>query len=234
MAIDSKAVCVVLGGGGHALVVIDAIQTSGIAEVLGVLDADPSRWGHELLGAPVIGDDEVLGELKIRGATCFAVGVGSVGDSRIRERLFDLGRRKGLTPLIVMHPSATCARSARVGPGCQLLAGSVVNPGVTLGANVLVNTGAIVEHDCVIDDHAHIASGATLASGIRVGRGAHIGAGATLRQLVTIGDRAVIGAGAVVVRDVADGVVVVGNPARTLRRVRDEAAAAGGHSGNRT
>ncbi len=88
----------------------------------------------------------------------------------------------------------------------------------TLGANVIINTGAIVEHDCVIGDHVHIATGAQLASTVRVGAGTHIGVGATIRQCISIGENVIVGAGAVVIRDVNANSVVAGVPARALRK----------------
>ena len=51
-----------------------------------------------------------------------------------------------------------------------------------------------------------------------IGDGAYVGSGALIRQGITIGAGAVVGMGAVVVRDVAPGETVVGNPARVLRR----------------
>ena len=209
--------CVVFGAGGHALVVVDAIQLADAVDVLGILDADPARWGRQVLGVPVVGDDSALGDLVARGATSFTVGMGSVGDSRARRRLFALGLAAGLAPLLVVHPAAIRARSAVVGAGCQLLAGSIVNAGARLGANVIVNSGAIVEHDCDIGDHAHIATGARLASTVTVGEGAHIGVGASVRECLSIGAGAVVGAGSAVVRSVAPGRVVGGVPARELR-----------------
>jgi UDP-perosamine 4-acetyltransferase len=82
---------------------------------------------------------------------------------------------------------------------------------------VIVNTGAIVEHDCAIGSHAHIATGAALAGNVRVGEAAHVGIGASVRQGICIGPGAVVGAGAVVVHHVPEGVVVAGVPARELQ-----------------
>jgi UDP-perosamine 4-acetyltransferase len=216
--------CVILGGGGHASVLVDCIRESGLAEIEGVLDSDPSTHGRKVLDAPILGGDELLGDLAAGGVTHFVVGVGGVRDNRPRRRLFEMCLLVRLVPLIVRHPSAVVSRWATVGPGCQLMPGSIVNAGASLGANVIVNSGAVVEHDCVVGDHVHVASGARLASGVRVGTGVHLGAGATVRQGIVIGERAVVGAGAAVVRDVKADAVVVGVPARPLGKVQGETA----------
>jgi len=207
---------IILGGGGHARALIDSLRAGGSTASCVILDPDESLRGKDVLGVPVIGNDSLLPELVDRGARYFIVGLGSTGDSRPRERLFELGLAYKLEPLIVMHPTAVCSQWATVGPGSQLLPSSVVNAGAVVGANVIVNSAAVVEHDCLVGDHVHVSSGAVLASTIRVGRGAHIGAGATVRQCISIGEWAVVGAGAVVVKDVPARTTVVGVPARPI------------------
>lgn len=215
--------CLILGGGGHARVLIDSLLSSGgVAEHYGVLDRDRSLWGKEVFGVRVLGGDELLPQLASQGTTHFVVGLGGVGVNRPRCRLFELGLKHGLTPLTVCHSSAIRSRWATVGDGSVIFPGAVVNAGAALGVNVIVNTGAIVEHDCVVGDHVHIATGSRLCSTVHIGTGAHIGAGATVRQLITVGEGAIVGAGAVVVKDVEPWMVVAGVPARVMeRRVAD-------------
>jgi sugar O-acyltransferase (sialic acid O-acetyltransferase NeuD family) len=201
-------------------VLIDLMRESGLGEPHGILDADASRWGGELDGVPILGGDELLSQLADAGVSSFVVGLGSVGETRPRRRLFSLALEHGLEPLTLRHPSALCSSAATLSAGCQLLPGSIVNAGASLGVDVIVNSGAIVEHDCVVGDHVHVATGARLASGVHVGEGAHVGIGAVVRQGISIGKHAVIGAGAVVVRDVRGETTVVGVPAAPLRPAR--------------
>jgi len=208
--------CIILGGGGHARVLIDCMREAGLGEPDGILDADAARWGQALDGIRILGGDDLLPQLRDRGVSSFVVGLGSAGDTSPRSRLFSLALDHGLEPLTLRHPAAVCSTVATLGPGCQLLPGSIVNAGATLGANVIVNSGAIVEHDCVLGDHVHVASGASLASSVVVGAGAHIGIGAVVRQCISIGEGAVIGAGAVVVSDVPAATTVAGVPAKQL------------------
>ena len=213
--------CIVLGGGGHARVLIDSLRASELAVLYGVLDADSALWGQSLLGVTVLGGDDLLPGLIAQGVTHYAVGLGSVGNSHVRQRLFEAGRACSLKPLTVMHPSAVCSVWAEIGSGAQLFPASVVNAGAKLGENVIINSSAVIEHDCIIGAHVHVATGAKLSGGVRVGAGAHVGAGAVIRQNLSIGERAIVGAGACVVKDVAPGVVVVGVPAHQLREVKE-------------
>jgi UDP-perosamine 4-acetyltransferase len=220
MSEGDKKLCVILGGGGHGCVLLDILRGSGIAVVHAILDVDRSKWGRDLFGVPILGDDGSLSEVARQGVDYFLVGIGSTGDSLPRQRLFELGLSHNLKPLTVIHTTAWCSDLAQVGPGSQLFPGSIVNARATLGVNVIVNTGAIVEHDCILGDHVHVATGAQLASTVKVGAGAHIGAGATVKELISIGEGAVIGAGAAVVENVSARTVVVGwiSKAQTLLR----------------
>lgn len=207
---------IVLGGGGHAAVVIDALLASDSAYALGLTDSDRRLMGGNVLGVPVLGTDEDLPALIEAGARYFTVGLGGMRDTQPRRRLFERGVALGLIPVTVIHPSAIVSAHASIRPGCQVLAGAIVNPRAVVGENTIVNTGAIVEHDCRIGSHAHVSVGAKLAGRVAIGEAAHIGIGAVVLQCRSVGSRAIVGAGAVVVRDVAADSLVVGIPARPL------------------
>lgn len=209
------------GAGGHAKVVIEILRLIGGYELIGLLDPKQELWGTKVLGIPVLGDDTLLSGLRDRGVSHAFIGLGTIGDTRPRRRLYEKARRHGLQIVQAIHPQAVIAPSAEIGHGPTIMAGAVINAAVRLGDNVIVNTGAIVEHDCVISGHVHIATGARLASSVHVGEGAHIGLGASIRQCIHIGRNAIVGAGAVVLDDVPDNVVVVGGPARILRGVEE-------------
>lgn len=207
---------VLIGGGGHARMLIECLRAASDTRSLCILDSDRARIGTELDGVRIVGDDAFLDELVRGGTRGFAVAVGGTRDNGPRSRIFERAIGLGLEPVTIVHPRAIVAGNTSIGGGCQILPGAIVNPGSVLGRNVIVNSGAIVEHDCTIGDHVHIASGACLASTVSVARLAHIGSGAIVRQVLSIGAAAVVGAGAVVVKDVAAMTVVVGVPAKEL------------------
>jgi sugar O-acyltransferase (sialic acid O-acetyltransferase NeuD family) len=214
MSLNKEISCVVVGGGGHAKVVIDALARSKAANIFGIIDANPDLKGKELMGIPVIGGDEMLERISKKSVSHFVIAVGAVQDNGPREKLFEKVSTMGLTPLVVIHPSAVCSEWSRIGEGSVVFANATINPFVTIGKNVIVNTGAIIDHDCKIGDHAHIATGARLSGTVVVGKRAHIGSGVTIRNNITIGEGVVVGSGSVVVNDVPDGACVKGVPAK--------------------
>jgi UDP-perosamine 4-acetyltransferase len=204
---------IVVGGGGHAKVLIGTLLLQDRA-VLGFVDLNRSR--PPVLGIANLGDDSVV--LDYASDKVHLVnGVGSIDSTARHREVFEGFIEKRYVFENVIHPSAVVSLDVHLGEGSQIMAGAVLQPGIRLGDNVIVNTGARVDHDCRIDSHAHIAPGATLSGHIHIGSGAHIGTGATIIQGVTIGAGCIVGAGAVVIDDVLDGITVVGVPARPVK-----------------
>lgn len=200
---------IVLGGGGHAKVVIDTLLASNHL-VSGFTSLE--NGVASILGIERVGDDEAL-EGYAPEEVVLANGLGSVANTDRRRDLFiRLSAQKYQFPPVV-HVSATVASSATLGPGTHVMAGAVIQPGCAIAENVIINTRSSLDHDCSIGAHAHIAPGVTLSGGVVVGEGAHIGTGASVIQGIRIGARSVVGAGAAVIRDVPAGSTVVGTPA---------------------
>ncbi len=207
---------VVLGGGGHGKVVIDALLASEADGRVAILDERTELHGTELFGVAVLGGDELLAETASRGFTHFVCGVGGARGNLRRRQTFERGLAAGLIPQRVTHPAALLSSRSAIGGGSVALAGATVNADARIGENVILNTRSIVEHDCRVGDHAHIGPGAILSGGAIVGNSALIGAGAVLAPGVTVGESAVVAAGAVVLKNVATGERVAGVPAATL------------------
>jgi UDP-perosamine 4-acetyltransferase len=212
-----RIVCI--GGGGHAVVVIDTLQAMSECagadfEIAGFIDA--TGKAQPVLGVPCIGTDAELPRLVAAMRlthVIVAVGLTRGGDD-LRARLFSAGEAAGLAPFTAIHPSAVVARSAQIGAGSVVMAGALIQPRTEIGRNVIVNTRAAIDHDCRIGDHVHVAPGAVLSGGIALEDGCHVGTGAVILQNLRIGRGATVAAGATVVRDVAAGAVVKGTPAR--------------------
>lgn len=205
------------GASGHARVLREFIASSGY-ELVALFD------NHQAVSTPF---PEIPLYYGVPGfmrwkQTCpdiptaglVAIG-GSSGQSRLEIQRFL--ERQGIQPATVVHPTAFVAADAVLGPGCQVLAQAAVCAGAVLGATCIVNTAASVDHETILGDGVHIAPGARIAGCVTVGDATLIGVGAIILPRIRIGRHVIVGAGSVVTKDVPDGKVVYGNPARIQR-----------------
>jgi sugar O-acyltransferase (sialic acid O-acetyltransferase NeuD family) len=201
---------VVIGAGGHARVLIAALKRLG-STPSACLDADANKWQSSILGVPVVGDDRQLDQL---GEVDLVNAIGFTRDPSLRRRVWE--RFHDVYEFVsVRDSSAIVDESVILGRGVQLLAGSIVQTGSSIGANTIVNTGAQIDHDCWIGMHCHIAPGAVLCGDITVGDSTLIGARAVVKQGVSVGTGAIVAMGAVVTRSVPDNAIVLGCPAES-------------------
>ena len=201
-----------IAGGGHALVVADAVLAMGVKlggfyddkEDAPLARGEPSsRW---------LGTIESLSAKALVGHPWIVC----LGDLGLRRRVIDRLYGAEEDARRVVHPTAAVSPNALICSGVFVGPNAMVNPRARVLDHAIVNTGAIVEHDCLIAENAHIAPGAVLGGNVRVGNDTLVGLGARVLPGVSVGQGCVIGAGAVVTRDVADGGTVVGCPARVL------------------
>lgn len=201
----------ILGAGGHASVVLDALLACGICP-MGIIDP-VKHPGETWEGIPVLGGDDFVFSMPPE-TIALVNGVGAVPGATLRNDLFRRFRAQGYSFLSLVHPSAVLSPAVNLEEGSQIMAGSVLQRNVSVAENSVVNTRAVLEHDCRVGAGSFIGPGAILCGNTRVKEGAFIGAGAVLLPGVIVGQKAVVGAGAVVIRDVPCFAKVVGNPAR--------------------
>jgi sugar O-acyltransferase (sialic acid O-acetyltransferase NeuD family) len=206
----------IVGASGHAKVVADIVQRQGLWRVAGFIDAALPA-GAEHFGLPVLGAEADLPEAaRTHGARALLV---AIGDNAVRARV--VARVAALAPELTfataVHPAASVARGAEIGPGSVVMPGAVLGPDTRVGRHCIVNTGASLDHDGLLEDFASLGPGATLGGNVRVGAFAHIGLGASVLHGRTVGEHALLGAGAVAVADVPARTVAFGVPARPVR-----------------
>jgi UDP-perosamine 4-acetyltransferase len=205
---------VVIGGGGHAKVVINILHRCPQFEVIGCLDHAPAS--RRVLNVEVIGEDTLLPQLHAQGVSHAFV---AIGDNARRAALSHEVRKLGFKLATLISPTATIVPDTELGNGVAIMDGVVIQPDARIGESSIINTRACVEHDCVIGRSVHIAPGCTLAGGVHVEALAFLGVGTVAIPGVRIGAGSVIGAGAVITGNIPPGVVAVGVPARIVRRL---------------
>ena len=204
---------VVVGGGEHARVVIEAAQAArGVWNVVGFADPAPCEDTAGRLGLRRVGgDDDAIG-LASRGAS-LVLAVGALGISDVRSRIV-MRFPASIRWATIIHPAAWVSPTATVESGAVVLAGAMINSGAKVGPHAIVNTAAVVEHDVVLGAFSQVGPGAAIGGGSSVGPGSYLGLGCRIRDHVRIGQGVLVGMGAVVISDIPDGARVIGVPAR--------------------
>lgn len=201
---------ILIGYSGHGYVVADAAVCSGLSVKYysEKQEAKINPYGLKYLGFE--GDDSFIGW---KGDYRFILGI---GDNILRQKIARNIEKHNKSLLSVIHPSAILAKNAKLGHGSFIAPNVAVNSLAVIGKFVILNTSSVIEHECVIENGAHIAPGAVLAGNVTVGERTFIGANAVVKQGVRIGKDVVVGAGTVVLRDISDGMKVIGNPGKTV------------------
>lgn len=201
---------VLVGAGGHALVVLDALSLSAVRYTqIVVCTQDHRQVGQALLGHSITPFD-IAGFSGIAFHVC-------IGRNSIRQRLLSEISAVGGQPITIIHPRSIVAQSAELCAGVFIGAGAIVAPKCRLGRASIINHGATVDHEVEVGDFTHIGPGVTIGGAARIGGGVLLGAGANVLPGVTVGENAIVGSGAVVLENVPADTVYVGIPAKRIR-----------------
>ena len=202
---------VIIGAGGHAKVIADIIEKSG-DEIVGFLD------DNKEIGTTIINEYKVIGDLNNR----FTMAVTkenlefiiATGDNKKREEISHSPNLKFYTAI---HPSAQIGLDVEIQEGTVIMANACINSSAKIGKHCIINTGAIIEHDNIIEDFVHVSPNVALGGTVKIGKSTHVGIGSTIKNNITICENCKIGAGAVVVKDIEKEGTYIGVPAKGIK-----------------
>jgi sugar O-acyltransferase (sialic acid O-acetyltransferase NeuD family) len=203
---DTGRELVVIGGGGHALVVAEAALAAGFT-LAGFIDDDP--YAPLASGSPKtsrLGSMDALESIVRNRAWILGL-----GDLELRARVL---ARLGDGAASVIHPTAHVSPSATLGGGVYVGPCAVVHARARIADHAILNTASVVEHECIVGRNAHVAPGAILGGRVKIGEGTLVGIGAAVLPNLVVGAGCVVGGGGVVISGIDNGVTVTGVPAR--------------------
>lgn len=202
---------IILGANGHGRVVADIVMKMNRWNQIKFLDDDETIKSS--MGIEVVG--KVYDMYKFINDYDLFV---AIGNNRIREKIQSQLEAAGASIPVLIHPSAIIGEQVKFGIGTVVMAGVMINTCTTIGKGCIINTGAIIDHDSIIQDFVHISPGVCIAGTVEVGRGTWIGIGSTVINNITITSDCIVGAGAVVVKDIVEKGTYVGVPAIKLEK----------------
>jgi sugar O-acyltransferase (sialic acid O-acetyltransferase NeuD family) len=176
------------------------------------VDREYMEEGETLNGLPVVPFEE-LADRHPPGEVSLLVAAGFSKVNEVRARIYGECKDRGYECITYKSSEAMVWPDVPVGKNTFIFEANVVQPGVTVGENVVLWSGNHIGHDSVIDDHCFIASHVVVSGNCRIGHHSFVGVNATFRDGVTVAPRCVIGAGALIMRDTQEGEVY--SPART-------------------
>ena len=180
--------------------------------ILGYLDDDETKIGRNYNGYECLGPVSYLTELNKNHHACAVIANQNVDIRRKFVELFpDFNDWETL-----IHPSVNISDTSTVGKGCVICASCNVSCNTVIGDFCLLNISVTMGHDCVIGDFVSIMSGSCISGHVNIGDGAYLATNCTIVPSMKVGSNAKVGAGSVVIRNVRDGITVMGVPAKKI------------------
>ncbi|MDD3012208.1 MAG: acetyltransferase [Candidatus Gastranaerophilales bacterium] len=195
---------------------IDTINDSSPTwELIGYIDDNKERHCKTFMDYPILGGTEIIPELiKDNDIYFFATYYGKLSGFKNRVNILE---SYGCKFANLIHPSINI-KYVKIGKGCFLAEGCNLGANIEIGNYVNARIRAVICHNTTIEDFSFIGPNSTVGSGVVLKEGCFIGTGATILRTKTLGKASTIGAGAMVVKNVPDGITVVGVPAKKIRK----------------
>ena len=203
---------ILIGYSGHSYVINGILKSIGL-KVTGYCDNEEKKYNPFSLKY-FQGETSEVG-LKALTQEDFFI---AIGNNKIRKAVYNNLAIRNLLLVNAIHATAVIDDSVNIAPHGVMIAPNVsINALARIGIGAICNTYAVIEHECIIGDFAHVGPGAVLCGNVSIGENSFIGAKSVIRENISIGKNVIVGAGSVVVKDIPDNVKVVGNPARILK-----------------
>ena len=206
---------VIIGVGGLAKELLAVLQWNGDTDNLVFFDIVNVDSPDSLYGRfPVLKSWQVLEEHLLTKSPEFVLGVGGT-DAETRKTLAEKVTSIGGELCSIVSNHAIIGEFGNIiGKGVCILSHATITGDVKIGEGALINKAVIISHDANIGQYCKISPGAKILGRTTVGDFSEIGANAVILPDVIVGSNCTVGAGAVVTKNVPNGCIVVGIPAK--------------------
>jgi sugar O-acyltransferase (sialic acid O-acetyltransferase NeuD family) len=215
----------ILGTGGNCIDILDtihdinAVDRAKTYECAGFLDDNKDHWGKEIHGVRVHGP---LDSAPSHQECLFVNGIGSPFNFWMKKEIVSRTKVPDDRFETIIHPSAYVSSMAQIGHGTVVFQNVTITSNVQVGNHVIILPNSVISHGDVIGDYTCITGGVSISGNVTIGHSCYLGTNSALIGNIKIGNTCLVGMGSVVIGSVDDNSVVVGNPAKFLRKTISE------------
>lgn len=216
---------VIVGAGGFGREVLwlirerneYAIEKTGqpLYQIAGFVTSEAKENDDQLCDVPILGSYDWFLTNRDAYAVC------AIGNPRTRQLVVRQLTNMGVEYFSIIHPSVRMSRYVEIGEGSIVCAGTILTTQIKVGKHVHINLNSTIGHDVTIGDFSTIAPGANVSGNVYIGQGCDVGTNSSIIQGLNVGMGATIGAGALVNKDVDENTVVVGVPAKSIKKLSE-------------
>ena len=206
---------IVIGGGGHAKVVISILKRVSDYEILGYTDKEDRGV---ILGIQYLGTDSILESKYREGIEICVLGIGQIKSTELRKTIVEYVQALGYHLPTLIAPTAIINEDVQINKGTVIMDGVVINSGSKIGKYAIINTNSSIDHDCIVGDYTHIAPGVTLSGNVEIGDNVLIGTGSCIIQERKVESSCIVAAGSSVQSSLLEPGIYRGNPARLIKK----------------
>ncbi len=215
---------IILGTGGNSIDILDTINDINLFlrekkyECIGFLDDNESNLGKDIIGVKVLGP--LNSANKYDKEVCFVNGIGSPSNFLKKEEII-----KGTEIPIerfetIIHPTASVSNTSKIGKGVVIFQNVTITSNVSIGNHVIILPNTVISHDDIIGDYTCITGGVCISGNVKIGKLCYLGTNSTIKGSLNVGNFCLVGMGSVILKDIPENSVFVGNPGKFLRHSR--------------
>ncbi len=210
-----KQKLVIVGEGETAEIAYEYFTHDSEFEVVAFSVEEAYLKKESLFGLPIV-PFEMVEKLYDPEKYLLFVAISYTDLNRVRTRLYKQAKAKGYRLASYVSSRAFVWKNVEIGENCFIFENNTLQYHVKIGNNVVLWSGNHIGHRTVIKDNCFISSQVTVSGFCEVGENCFVGVNSCIADGVKIAKDCLVGAGAVVLHDTFEGLVYVGNPAKSL------------------
>jgi len=215
---------IVLGAAGDGRNIADSIEDNILykneeLKLIGFLDDDVNKQNLSINKYPVLGPLNYVNKY----TDCYFISsFGSVINNNLKKAIINKLNLSIDKYITVKHYTSIISGYSKIGNGCFVGAGTIIGTNIKIGDHVKMLQSIVIGHDSIVSDYCSIANSVAIAGEVCIGKSCYIGMNVSIRENIRVGEGSILGMGSVIIKDVPPFSIVVGNPGRVIKKIKNK------------